>query len=63
MDPGLTMAAALREAGVRTLNISLDTLDRKIYARSPGAIFFLQVTRESTLRVAAGFEQIKLNWS
>src|ERR1043166_9872528 len=31
-DGGVTMAAALRECAVRTVNISLDTLDRQRYA-------------------------------
>src|ERR1051326_6835379 len=31
ISPGLTTASALRAAGVRSLNISLDTLDRHLY--------------------------------
>src|SRR6266536_2723674 len=38
-EPGLTMAAALRKAGVHSLNISLDTLDRDFYAQITGRDF------------------------
>src|SRR6516225_7045699 len=31
VESGVTMAAALREASVRTINVSLDTLDRQAY--------------------------------
>src|SRR5207248_10122994 len=37
--PGLTTASAVRAAGVRSLNISLDTLDRGIYAEVTGRDF------------------------
>src|ERR1700738_2724111 len=49
-----TMAKDLREAGVRSVNISLDTLDRDFYAQITGRDFHQQA-------LAAGFEQIKLN--
>src|SRR5690348_6079531 len=38
--PNLTTAAAVRAAGVRSLNISLDTLDRNVYAQITGRDFF-----------------------
>src|SRR5438094_1695173 len=48
ITPNRTIASALRVAGVHSLNISLDTLDRSMYARSLGAIFFLWCYKEST---------------
>ncbi|HEY0368784.1 MAG TPA: radical SAM protein, partial [Chthoniobacterales bacterium] len=36
VSPGLTMARALRDAGVRTVNVSLDTLDRAMYRLTTG---------------------------
>ena len=62
VEPAETMAAALREAGVQSVNISLDTLDREVYTRkSPGAIFIQQALEGIAAAIAAGFEQIKLN--
>ena len=55
------MAAALREAGVRSINISLDTLDREVYAAITGRDFFPQVMEGISAAIDAGFEQIKLN--
>src|SRR5690242_3109124 len=59
--PNLTTAAAVRAAGVRSLNISLDTLDRNAYAQITGRDFFPAVLQGIEVSVAAGFEQIKLN--
>ena len=61
VEPGLTMAAALHTAGVRTVNISLDTLDRQVYAAITGRDFHSQVLNGIDAAVAAGFDQIKLN--
>src|SRR6202790_49123 len=36
VESGFTMAKAMREAGVRSVNISLDTLDRQLYAQITG---------------------------
>jgi GTP 3',8-cyclase len=58
---GQTMAAALRAAGVHSLNISLDTLDRHRYAEITGRDFHSQVLTGIDAAVAAGFDQIKLN--
>src|SRR4051812_11238792 len=58
---GKTMASALREAGVRSINISLDTLDRDVYAATTGRDFFAQVMDGISAAIDAGFEQIKLN--
>ncbi|MGH8102213.1 MAG: GTP 3',8-cyclase MoaA, partial [Chthoniobacterales bacterium] len=59
--PATTMASALRAAGVRTVNISLDTLDGRIYAEITGRDFHSQVLDGIDAAIAAGFDQIKLN--
>jgi cyclic pyranopterin phosphate synthase len=58
---GKTMAAALRDAGVQSVNISLDTLDRDRYAQITGRDFHAQVLEGIGAASAAGFDQIKLN--
>ena len=55
------MATALRNAGVRSVNISLDTLDRHLYAEITGRDFHAQVLDGIEAAAAAGFDQIKLN--
>ena len=60
-SPGMSMAQALRLAGVRTLNISLDTLDPDVYATITGRDFFQQACDGLQAAIDAGFEQIKLN--
>lgn len=59
--PGKTMASALRAAGVASVNISLDTLDRAVYSQITGRDFHEQVLKGIDAAIAAGFEQIKLN--
>ena len=59
--PGKTMASALRVAGVGSVNVSLDTLDRAVYSKITGRDFHEQVLRGLDAAIAAGFEQIKLN--
>lgn len=59
--PGQTIAAALRAAGVQSINISLDTLDRHGYSQITGRDFHAQVLAGIEAAIAAGFEQIKLN--
>src|SRR5437660_6752107 len=59
--PGKAMAGALRAAGVESVNISLDTLDREVYSQITGRDFHEQVLRGIDAAKAAGFEQIKLN--
>ena len=59
--PGKSMASALRAAGVGSVNVSLDTLDRKVYAQITGRDFHEQVLNGIDAAIAAGFEQIKLN--
>jgi cyclic pyranopterin phosphate synthase len=59
--PSKTMASALRAAGVESVNISLDTLDRGVYSQITGRDFHEQVLRGIDAAISAGFEQIKLN--
>jgi cyclic pyranopterin phosphate synthase len=61
VEPNLTMVAALRGAGVRSVNISLDTLDRNAYSQITGRDLHAQVLGGIEAAIAAGFEQIKLN--
>jgi cyclic pyranopterin phosphate synthase len=59
--PSKTMASVLRAAGVESVNISLDTLDRAVYSQITGRDFHEQVLRGIDAAISAGFEQIKLN--
>lgn len=56
-----SMAQALREAGVNSVNISLDTLDREAYAATTGRDFLPQVLEGIDAAIAAKFPLIKLN--
>ena len=56
-----TMAQALREAQVNSVNISLDTLDRTAYAETTGRDYLPQVLEGIDAAIAAGFPLIKLN--
>jgi len=58
---GKTMAAALRDAGVQSVNISLDTLDRDAYSQITGRDFHEHVLSGIDAAISAGFDQIKLN--
>src|SRR4051812_3956518 len=58
---GKTMAQALRDANVNSVNISLDTLDRVAYAQTTGRDFLPQVLGGITAASAAQFPLIKLN--
>ena len=58
---GKTIAQALREAGVNSVNISIDTLDRESYARTTGRDFLPQVLNGIDAAIAAKFPLIKLN--
>jgi len=60
-SPEVTMAAALRDAGVRSVNISLDTLDRHVYSQITGRDMHLQALSGIGSAITAGFDQIKLN--
>ena len=57
----LNAADALRRTGVRTVNISLDTLNRETYARTTGRDFLPQVLEGIDAAQAAGFDSVKLN--
>ena len=61
ITPGNKMAQALRDAGVQSVNISLDTLDAAVYARITGRDFHAQVLDGIDAAIAARFYQIKLN--
>ncbi len=61
ITPDQTIAAALRATDVRSLNISLDTLDQSMYAQITGRNFLPLVLQGIDAAVAAGFEQVKLN--
>jgi cyclic pyranopterin phosphate synthase len=61
VEPQRTMAAALRSASVRSVNISLDTLDRNVYSEITGRDLHAQVLDGIDAAITAGFDQIKLN--
>src|SRR5207237_4077823 len=58
---GKTMAVTLRDAGVQSVNISLDTLDKETYSQITGRDFHEQVLKGIDAAISAGFHQIKLN--
>jgi GTP 3',8-cyclase len=58
---GSTLASALVQAGVRTANISLDTLDPAAYQRTTGRNLLPDVLAGIDAAIAAGFSSIKLN--
>ncbi len=60
-DDGRSVAASLRESGVRSINFSLDTLDREVYAAITGRDFLPQVLAGISAAKAEGFELIKVN--
>ena len=61
ITPAKTMAEALRDAGVQSVNISLDTLDPAVYSQITGRDFHAQVLVGVDAAIVAGFDQIKLN--
>ena len=61
VEPGLTMAAAVRACGFHSVNISLDTLDRAEYAHTTGRDLLPEAIAGIDAAIAAGFPQIKLN--
>ena len=61
VSPGSSMANALRAAGVRTINVSLDTLDRETYRLTTGRDFLPEALAGLDAAISAGFELIKLN--
>ena len=60
-EAGITTASVLRDCGVRSLNISLDTLDRHRYAQITGRDLHPDVLEGIAAATSAGFPQIKLN--
>lgn len=61
LESGVTMAQALRDRGVRTVNISLDSLDRGTYAAVTGRDFLPRVLDGIEAARDAGFDSIKIN--
>src|SRR6266849_11047111 len=61
ITPAVTMAKALHDAGVQSVNISLDTLDAAVYSQITGRDFHAQVLDGVDAAIVAGFDQIKLN--
>lgn len=59
--PGKTMAQTLRDAGVQSVNISLDTLDAAVYSQITGRDFHAQALDGIDAAFAAKFDQIKIN--
>lgn len=58
---GITTAQALKNAGVRTVNVSLDTLDPVGYAETTGRDLFHEAVAGIDAAREAGFEKIKIN--
>ena len=61
VEPGLTMAEAVRRCGFRSVNISLDTLDREEYAKITGRDLLPEALAGIEAAIAAGFPQVKIN--
>ena len=61
IEPRITMARALRDSGVQSVNVSLDTLDRNAYSQITGRDLHTQVLDGIQAAIEAGFDQIKLN--
>ncbi len=61
VEAGVTLARRLAAAGVRTVNISLDSLDRDAYRQSTGRDLLPQVLAGIEAAREAGFESVKLN--
>lgn len=58
---GVTVAQALRDAGVDALNLSLDSLDRETYARTTGRDYLPRFLEGLAAARDAGFASIRLN--
>jgi cyclic pyranopterin phosphate synthase len=58
---GTTMARALHDRGVRSLNVSLDTLESADYAAVTGRDYLPRVIEGLEAAREAGFERIRLN--
>ena len=60
-EGGSTLAEKLVKAGVRSVNISLDSLDRAAYQRTTGRDLLPKVLEGIDAALAAGFPSLKLN--
>ncbi len=58
ITPGQTMAQALNEAGVQSINVSLDTLDPTVYSQITGRDFHAQVLGGIDAAIDAGEDQL-----
>jgi GTP 3',8-cyclase len=61
LEPGLTMAEAVRASGFNSVNVSLDTLDRAEYACITGRDLLPDAIAGIDAAIAAGFPQVKIN--
>ena len=61
IDEFSTAADALAEAGVKTVNVSLDTLDEKTYVAITGRPFLSKAIGGIDAALNAGFEKVKIN--
>ncbi len=60
-DKGRTLAEQLAQGGVRTANISLDSLDRAVYQRTTSRDLLPRVLEGIDAAIDAGFDSIRLN--
>lgn len=60
-EKGLTLARRLVQAGVRSANVSLDSLDRDTYRRITGRDLLPRVLEGIDAAISAGFRSIRLN--
>lgn len=60
-EDGRTTAQALKDAGVRTVNVSLDTLNPEAYAQTTGRDYLDRAIAGIDAARDAGFERIKIN--
>lgn len=61
LPDGRSTAQGLKDAGVRSINVSLDTLDRATYAKTTGRDLLPDVIEGIDAAKSAGIEKIKLN--
>ncbi len=61
MEDGETLAARLVQAGLRSANISLDSLDRESYRRTTSRDLLPKVLEGIDAAIEAGFPSIRLN--
>ena len=61
LEGGVSIAQRLVNAGVKTANISLDSMDRVIYQRATSRDLLPRVLEGIDAAIAAGFDSIRLN--